>query len=426
MRESGVLGRWIPLAIAFGAPIAVLALVRTFVIDVPFLDEWQWTPMIVHSKLGVLSWNDIWPLHNEQRIVVPSLVALGLAAIRHNWVITRETTLSVSIVFATLAVWWAVIGEVVPAPRRAWALALVSLLLSSLTQAENWTWGFQMSFFIANLCAAIIGLSFIMSERQWSLPIAVAALIIATHSIGIGLSATLGGIVFYAMTRQPRKLLTWTAISVLIAILYKHDFQAALYRPFDAPLLTQFVMIVKFVLIVLGAPIARSAGRICCGLVGATAIVVLTLYALTVLTAKVRSRTPTDSAALIALGLVAVCGAIEVAYGRLFDGLDAALGGRFTTPMSLLWITIVLVASRLDGRRSRLAFVGALPLLGLWVASQIGGYAEFEDRTLSLFAAAQVIPRWDKATEDEFPPLWPAEAFLGQLHAVRDGPFGHP
>jgi hypothetical protein len=416
-------GRLLPLAIAFSGPVVVLTLVRIFVVNMPFLDEWQWSPMMVHLRLGQIDWSEIWPLHNEQRIVVPSLVAMALAAIRHNWVITRETTFSVGILFATLGVWWAVIVKLVPAPRREWVLALISLLASSLTQAENWTWGFQLSFFISNLCAAVITLSFVMADRRWSLPIGLVALIVAAHSIGFGLTGTLSGMLYYALRRERWKFVTWTVVSTIIVFSYVHDFQAGLYHPIEAPLLARILMTVNFALVVLGAPIGRSSGTLWCGLLGLTALIGVTAYGFMAMRGSEERK---GSVVLLALAAMPVVGAFEIAYGRLFEGLGAALGGRFTTPISLLWIALSLAVSRLDARPMRLATIGAIPLAVFWIASQIAGYDEFRDRSLALFAAGQVIPRWDRATEDEFRPLWPAEVFLDSLHTVGDGPFFTP
>ena len=127
--------------------------------------------------------------------------------------------------------------------------------------------------------------------------------------------------------------------------------------------------------------------------------------------------------ALAALALMALLGAAEIAYGRLFEGLDAALGGRFTTPMSLLWIAIVILAAQLDPGRMVVAKLCAVPSAAFWMMSQVQGYTEIRDQSLSLFAAAQVIPRWDSATEDELRPLWPAEGELHYLYDIKDGPF---
>ncbi len=378
--------------------------------------------MMVHLHQGNVTWTEISRLHSEQRIVVPSLVALAFAALRHSWVIPRETTFSVSLLFATLAIWWIVIVRLVAPARREWTLALITLLACSLTQAENWTWGFQMSFFVANLCAAVMTLGFVMADRPWSLPLGVSALIVGSYSIGFGLTATASGMLFYALNRERWKFAGWAAVSIIILLFYRNDYQSTLYHPVNEPLTSRIADTTHFALIALGAPIARSAGIDWCGLIGFIAIAALTPC---VLLPWRRGRISEGSLALVALASMPILGAFEVAYGRLFEGLQAALGGRFTTPTSLLWITLILVAARLR-IRTRFIVPSVIPLALFWCWSQVGGYAEVRDHALSLFAAAQVIPRWNVATEDEFPPLWPAEAELQYLYSIRDGPFYHP
>ena len=375
---------------------------------------------MVHLREGHQSWSEISAIHSEQNILVPSLFALLLSAIRRGWVITRETSLSVSVLFATLGVWWRVIIQIVPTDRRYWTLALISLLASSLTQAENWMWGFQMSFFISNLCVAVVVLTFVVSDRGWSLPLGIVALVVASYSIGFGLTCTLGGVVFYGITRRKGAFAVWTSVSIVLIVLYRSSYRATLYHPLDGSFAHQLSLMAQFSLIALGAPIARSISEGVCEVLGVVAIALLVMHVRPWLLSLGEDC---YDWALLALALMAIIGAMEVAYGRSFEGLGAALGGRFTTPMSLLWISLILMAARTDAKRLRFFAAGVIPLAVLWCGSQLAGYYEFRDRSLALFAAAQVIPRWNTANEDEFPPLWPAETVLVYLHDAGDGPF---
>lgn len=407
-----------PFAVIFAAPIAVLIIVRTFVVNVPFLDEWQWTPTILQFQQGTLHWPDLFWLHNEQRITVPTIMALLLSSKPHTWVITRETTFSVALVFATLAIWRYVCLLIIPKSRQPWALAAIALLACSLTQAENWVWGFQMSFFFGNLCAAAIALSFLQAQRRWFFVIGLVAMLVYSYSIGFGLTATVSGLVFYSLTRSRYKLTVWAIVSVAVVALFYRDYQASLYQASSGPLLERLANIVLFALVALGSPIARSAGVVASASFGCIAVVVIALYAWRVLRFQSRSKA---SLAIIAIAVMPILGAFETAFGRLFEGIPAALGGRFTTPTSVLWIVIVFVVARTDLPFRTLAL--AIVPLSFWASSQIYGFGEIRDRSLSLFAAAQVIPRWDDATEDEFAPLWPAEAEFSLLRAAREYPF---
>lgn len=415
-------GTWLPLALAFAAPCMVLLIVRAFVIDVPFLDEWQWTPMIVAWRHGEIAWNEIWPLHNEHRIVVPSLIALLLATPDRAWVITRETTFSVALLFATLAAWWAVIVRIVPAGSRPWTIAVVALLASSLAQAENWVWGFQIAWFIANLCFAIMVWAFVRADERWSVFVAALALVIAVHSTAFGFAAVPAGMVFYALRGEWRQFIGWSLLSLALILSYARDWHPVLYHAVAAPFLVRVWTTELFALTVLGAPIARSTGTVLCACAGFLGVAMAAL-----LVAQVARRPPPERRAflpLLALAILAVTAALEIAYGRLSSGWEWALGGRFVTPASLLWVGLIIAFTAVV-RDIRPAFIAAVapPIALLWLVNQAAGYAEVRDRSLLLYAQAQAIPRWNVATEDELRVLWPAEVFLGPLNAIHDGPF---
>ena len=94
-------------------------------------------------------WADLWPVHNEHRILFPRLVLLGAAVafdLRLCWIMALGVLL-------TLATWLVLRRGLLPPPHArsrtptAWALALAALPLFSLHAWGNWTWGIQIVVF---------------------------------------------------------------------------------------------------------------------------------------------------------------------------------------------------------------------------------------------------------------------------------------
>src|SRR5208337_5154772 len=99
-----------------------------------------------------------------------------------GWNIRIEALFNVIIAIATviaLSRLFATIDE----RRRYAALALASLFLFSLLQAENWFWGFQMSWFLVNFF--VVRVAGWLRERPSGLRFAAGALAAIAASLSL-------------------------------------------------------------------------------------------------------------------------------------------------------------------------------------------------------------------------------------------------
>jgi hypothetical protein len=176
---------WLLASLPF---LILLFFVVKFRVEVPQADEWSLVPLIDKSYQGALQFKDLWALHNEHRLLFPRLLLLQLIHISH-WQILYE--LIAIIVFAGISFSGIllIIRKIQMPPNKSsvWLLPLVSLMVFSLSQSENWFFGWSVQIFI-NIAAVLFGLILLGGfEFSWPRVIAGSMLgIIATYSFANG------------------------------------------------------------------------------------------------------------------------------------------------------------------------------------------------------------------------------------------------
>ena len=363
------------LVLAWLLPCAVFALVAAAVVDVPMYDEWLWSPLVLAQHAGQLQLAALWAPQGAHRSFVPTALALGLARL-DGWNVQIEALISVGVVaFAQLALFALLRRRLGGTARAAGPFLIASLLLYSFVQAENWLWGFQLSWFLVDLGA--LGVVWALDERPRALRfvLALAGALVASFSLVFGFATWVAGAVLLA--RDARRLALWLLVAAGAAAIFLIGYQTPRFENgwlggAAAPLLDG----PQFVLAYLGAPLGIVGGRWLCEALGLALLVACALLA----TRAARAgRRPTPWLALLAFTLVAA--ACE-ALGRAGNGVEAALAFRYTTPATLAWIALVgLVAEAPPSRpalvRGALALGGALYLIanlaGAFEALQLAG-----------------------------------------------------
>jgi hypothetical protein len=188
--ESGsVLGRhWEKILAAIPFLILIWVVAR-YAIDVPYLDQWDFVPLIDKMYQGELTFHDLWMQFNEHRILFPKLVMLCLARLTH-WNIRCESVVSVLFaigVFLLLA--WQIRASVRVFGQKQlrWALPACSLVAFSVSQYENFLWGWQLGLLLGLL--ASMGAILLLANRPFGwgkFAGAVVLGIVATYSFANG------------------------------------------------------------------------------------------------------------------------------------------------------------------------------------------------------------------------------------------------
>jgi len=229
-------------------------------VEVPQADEWSLVPLIEKSYQGTLQFQDLWALHNEHRLLFPRLLLLQIIRISH-WQILYE--LIINVLFATIS-FFAVLSLIKQTQLNkslAWLIPLLSAMIFSLNQSENWFFGWNVQIFM-NIMAVILGLSLIGAfEFLWSRVIAAAALgIIATYSFANGF---LFWPLAFLLLWQKRKFINrpaivfsfWILIGAISFALYLKGYSKPAEHPSPWNFLHQPLSALNYFFAYLGSPL---------------------------------------------------------------------------------------------------------------------------------------------------------------------------
>lgn len=364
------------------AALAVIGGVRTFS-PVPFWDMWDgYLDFYLKASQGDGSvW---WAPHNEHRILWSRVLfwidikwfdGAGAFLIVMNYVLAGIAGL----VFCRL-ISWSMPGQAMRVVR--WALSLFVLGWVFLwCQSENFTWGFQSQFFLAQLlplCALVV--LYRSAEPQAGKGMFVWACLLGLASMG----TMANGIIVLPLMVLCAALLRVgiSRILILLALtaggifLYLHQYASHSENGESllAVLADHPVEIIRGLLVYLGSPffyLMRKSSHSVQIAAGAGAVLLMTSVYWG-LAAAWRGKQAGLRLALLTY-LVFIGGtALATAIGRLQLGPDQILSSRYSTPAIMAWAAfLVLLADSLKTRLRVRPVAWLLPLLALYVYAGI-------------------------------------------------------
>jgi hypothetical protein len=349
-------------------PLALLVyMVARYAVDVPFLDQWELVPVLDRMYCGTLTFHDLWVQHNEHRIFFPRIIMLLLARLTH-WNIRCELALNILFavgIFVIFAHQIKITCRKQALPGLPWTLPAVSLIIFSVSQYQNWLWGWQLPMFL-NLLVVVGGIVLLANEPfRWSKFTAAIGLgIVATYSFGNGTLFWPVGlmILFLLKTRtgeKRRASIIWTLIGALTVGNYFYHYQKPEGYPLLDPVLNVPGEYVAYVFKYIGhicTPDLPSnvplQGLIACaiGLAGimATGWTAWILYRRKI--AGLDILLPYFGLSLYSLGSALVTG-----IGRVYLGSNEALASRYCTMATPLWVSLIVFIILLYNRREIVA-----------------------------------------------------------------------
>lgn len=405
--------------LAWLLPFAMLAIVARAVVDVPMYDEWIWSPLVLAQHAGTLGFDALWAPQGAHRSLVPTVLALALARV-DGWNVRVEALLSVGLVAFAQASLLGLLRRHLGTARAAWPFLLASVLLYSFVQAENWLWGFQLSWFLVGACALGVVWALDGAPTPAHFTLAACCALVASFSLLFGFATWVAGALL--LLRARTRLAVWLVLGALAAALFLRGYQVPRFEngwigDAAAPLIDG----PQFLLAYLGAPLGLVGGRWLSEALGLGLLLSCALLARRVVRA---GGTPAPWLALVAFALVAA--ALET-VGRAGNSVDAALAFRYTTPASLGWIGLIGLAAQapplsLATRRAALALGGAL-----FVAVNAAGAFEGLQLAGMQRAAAAALVDPSAVDDDELAQYENDPAFLRAqalaLRAARLGPY---
>jgi hypothetical protein len=347
--------------IALIPPAWIALFVIPRVINVPIYDEWLWAPLAIKAFDGTLVAGDLWAQQNAHRSVVPTAIAMALVRLTH-WDVRMEIAVSLLAAAATVAI----LVSILPPSRRTLGLPVFSFLVFGPAQIENWTWGFQLSWFLVNL-GAVAAVAALSRDTWTRTLLAASAALVSSLSLLSGFAVWVGAILLALLGRAaPARVVGLAIAGAVTAGVFLIGYHIASNERADLAS-GGWTALPAAVPVLLGAPIVANLGVIACGIVGIAALA--GAFAL----ARAGGASARPWIALIAIALVA---AAEIAVARAGGGVDEMLTSRYVTIGTLFWVGVaglVLRAPAVVGtRRLALAVPVALAVIG-WTGTSIVG-----------------------------------------------------
>ena len=406
LRQAPTARRVLLLCLVALPPLLAALYAARFKLGVPYYDSWALVPDLQKMFAGQLTWADVWQPYNEHRILLPRLVMLGLARFT-GWDDGYEVALNLVLAAAAglaLLVQWRATAARLGRPWLGGLAALIALLVFSLTQWENWVWGWQLVYYLYTACAVGALLLLANWDGRWRRWLGAAALgLAATFSLGMGLLVWPVGLLLLLWPGGParrwRAAALWAALGVVVYALY---FSGYPRLPGPGPLqiiLQQPLALAHYIFNYLGSPVFNYDYAYLFGFLGTLAWWASAVWL--VWRAWRTSGAWPDTQPLLpylGLGLYSQAGAAMVAVSRVQFGTHQAIASRYVTLSYPFWVSLVVLvywvgasqpaAPRQPGWRflgrvhtwTRLALVGvtALVLLSATAGAALGYYWRYQ------------------------------------------------
>ncbi|MEZ2300292.1 MAG: hypothetical protein ACBR13_00775 [Microcoleus sp.] len=330
----------------FTPVLLLIGFVANFSVNVPIDDEWRLASFFAKIAGGNVTFNDVWALHSNHRIVFPKIM-MAMLAFLSRWNINYPLCLSIGLAILTfVAIYKLSAIQLQNGGDDLWHLAniLTCILLCSLVQHENWLWGFQLAWFLVNFCFVAAVYCLILPKKlSATIQISLAALFcfVASFSMAQGLLSWLAAIPAVMalegnVAQKRKRLIVWMLLFIATGVIYSIDYHPSRKTNIFA-LLHQPLVVIDYFLSLLGSPIVRLSGI--SALVGL--IILASFLFLGCYFAK-NMREHRDAVPWLSLGLFSVISALFITVGRAqFGAVQALESSRYTTNSILLLVALV-------------------------------------------------------------------------------------
>ena len=323
---------------------------------VPYWDMWdgQLAFYLNLPEAGLAAW---WDQHNEHRILLTRLFFFAdlhwlngsgwlLILVNHLLAVSAAILFIGALRSALSGSRDRLLGPVLAPLLFAWLLLWM--------QHENFLWGFQIQFFLAQLLPALA--LFLLYRSSYSSKIDVT--FIAACGAGVAALGTMAnGVVALPLmallaivTRQGgSRIAILVALAIIGPIAYFYGFNAVeSHGSLSSALRDNPIRLVRYVFLYLGSPFFYLAGGGTQGLHLATAAgaFMVATTAFTGIRLLLGPRRLTIEAAMLTFVVFIVGTAVATAGGRVTFGLEQALSSRYTTPALMGWAALLVAHAR--------------------------------------------------------------------------------
>ena len=142
------IGRALLVLIGLLPAMALLADIHRFAVNVPFMDDWQFVPLLEKAKSGTLTFQELWAPHDEHRLLLPRIIIIAsMFATGGDYRAQSYITFAVVAVTSGCLL-WLMIRLNGNRSSVLWAWVLANIALFSPIQFHNWLWPMQFAYFL--------------------------------------------------------------------------------------------------------------------------------------------------------------------------------------------------------------------------------------------------------------------------------------
>jgi hypothetical protein len=329
---------------------AVIGAFRNYSI-VPFWDMWYgYLDFFFRASEG--GWKEWWALHNEHRIVL-SRVLFWMDLAWFDGTVRFLIAVNYLLVAGAFLTFRAILRDRAGALARTKPAALASLFvficLFSWVQYENFVWGFQSQFFLAQwlplLAFYLLYQSTVPSPaslRQFALACIVGVLCTGTMANGV---VALPLMVAYALMQRMgwKRIAALALLSVVCLTVYFIDYQSTPGHGSVGEISQHPVKLLQYVLVYLGSPFYHWFGARSLPLAQLFGLVFVVLSAIRAAQCLRNPRQHALETCLLTFVVYIGGTALGTGVGRLVFGLTQAATGRYTTPALMGWMALLML-----------------------------------------------------------------------------------
>ncbi len=348
--KQGFFGRSRLSLIFFAVPaLFLVSMILKFHVNVPYYDEWEIPPKLEKMYSGTIAFHDLWVQHNEHRMVFPRVIILIFAALS-SWDLLWEELFNVALAAGTFLLIAGLIRRTRTFTGESsvfWLTAVASSVVFSLRQWENWTWGFEMVYFMSvfGAVAGIAALSDLrFSWKKWIL--AFLCGVLSVYSFSSGFVFWPVGFFLLSISRFRTKrlksaaLVLWVLGAALVMGAYLYGYKKppkhpSLFYIFQSPLESM-----KYFLTYMGSALVVTTRAHWAGAVGTVLFFFTSLF----LFFKKKAKREL-SAGFVALGLFSIGNGLVTTVGRAGFHVEQALTSRYVTISYPFWIAVIVLTT---------------------------------------------------------------------------------
>lgn len=386
---------------------------RASFIDVPFWDEWVLVPFLAHDAQHSLTLTELLTPHNEHIPLFPRIVLLSLARLT-GWNLGWECVASIVLGVGTLVPLVLLTRRRAPgdAMSRHVSYGALTVVLLSLSQWENWMWGWQVEVFLST---AAVGWGLLLLTARDSAVWAVAAAacgMVATFSFGNGILFWVAALplALVKWRRRPVPLVAWLITAAAVVAIYVGRIDSTALTVVGEHAMAP-AAVLDLAVRVLGSALAGQMGLDAARIAGTVGIIVAALSLIAIRTSE---RHRLEDWAVVALLSYALLTAVLIALGRtVSDG--EAIPSRYVTFGNLFWAALIMLQVE---RRIRLVMLVSI-VCTMTTLTSVQCRDLYVDRKATLASGRSALfAPIDNPLVGRF--FWDPQFVRGSLPVIRD------